>query len=137
MGLNQQQVSNGNGDYTQEYYAESYADEDTYDREDVEPYHQQETTTITTATTHHQQSASPSTPNTYNQYRQNGNNSSYINWSSGMMGTNEHQTYAGYLKKQGALFKQWKERYFVLDSIKHQVNIASSLYLSSYLTRLN
>lgn len=37
------------------------------------------------------------------------------------MSTNEHQTYAGYLKKQGALFKQWKERYFVLDSIKHQV----------------
>ena len=117
MGLNQQ-VANGNGDYSQEYYAESYADEDTYDREDVEPYHE--------TTTSHQQhagysSTSPSTP--YNQYRQNGhNNSSYINWSSGMMGTNEHQTYAGYLKKQGALFKQWKERYFVLDSIKHQVN---------------
>lgn len=118
-----QQVANGNGDYSQEYYAESYADEDTYDREDVEPYHE------TTTASHHQQqqqhagysSTSPSTP--YNQYRQNGhNNSSYINWSSGMMGTNEHQTYAGYLKKQGALFKQWKERYFVLDSIKHQVN---------------
>jgi hypothetical protein len=54
----------------------------------------------------------------------------YFNWPS--MGNNansncngnEHQTYAGYLKKQGALFKQWKERYFVLDSVKHQVCIS-------------
>lgn len=48
------------------------------------------------------------------------NNKNYINWSG--MSSNEHQTYAGYLRKQGALFKQWKERYFVLDSLKHQVN---------------
>ena len=47
------------------------------------------------------------------------NNKNYINWSG--MSSNEHQTYAGYLRKQGALFKQWKERYFVLDSLKHQV----------------
>jgi hypothetical protein len=44
-----------------------------------------------------------------------------INWSN--HSNSEHQTYAGYLKKQGALFKQWKERYFVLDSVKHQVNL--------------
>ncbi len=42
-----------------------------------------------------------------------------INWSN--HSNSDHQTYAGYLKKQGALFKQWKERYFVLDSVKHQV----------------
>ena len=47
------------------------------------------------------------------------NRNNFINWSS--LPNNEHQTYAGYLKKQGALFKQWKERYFVLDSVKHQV----------------
>lgn len=46
-------------------------------------------------------------------------NRNFINWSG--VPNNEHQTYAGYLKKQGALFKQWKERYFVLDSVKHQV----------------
>jgi len=49
------------------------------------------------------------------------NNRNYINWQGAT--NNEHQTYAGYLKKQGALFKQWKERYFVLDSLKHQVII--------------
>ena len=43
----------------------------------------------------------------------------FVNWSG--LPNNENQTYAGYLKKQGALFKQWKERYFVLDSCKHQV----------------
>ena len=47
------------------------------------------------------------------------NNRNLINWSGAI--NSEHQTYAGYLKKQGALFKQWKERYFVLDSLKHQV----------------
>jgi myotubularin-related protein 5/13 len=50
-----------------------------------------------------------------------------INWNG--MTSNEHQTYAGYLKKQGALFKQWKERYFVLDSVKHQVFIYFSMFL--------
>jgi myotubularin-related protein 5/13 len=49
------------------------------------------------------------------------NNKNYIKWSS-QQSNNEHQTYAGYLRKRGALFKQWNERYFVLDSIKHQVN---------------
>lgn len=50
-----------------------------------------------------------------------GNN--FMAWSQS---SNEHQTYAGYLKKQGALFKQWKERYFVLDSIKHQLRYYDS-----------
>ena len=51
----------------------------------------------------------------------NSDNDSFINWPGLNHSTNEHQTYAGYLKKQGHYFKQWKERYFVLDSIKHQV----------------
>jgi myotubularin-related protein 5/13 len=59
-------------------------------------------------------------PNNNNNNNKENNNKNYINWSG--MPINEHQTYAGYLKKQGALFKQWKERYFVLDSLKHQVN---------------
>ncbi len=49
----------------------------------------------------------------------------YINWNGAI--TKENQTYAGYLKKQGALFKQWKERYFVLDSLKYQVRIVEDL----------
>lgn len=53
----------------------------------------------------------------------NSDNESYINWPGLNHSTNENQTYAGYLKKQGHYFKQWKERYFVLDSIKHQVDI--------------
>lgn len=120
------QPPNG-GEYNQEYYAESYADDDGYEREDVNERHISQKTQEPAynddqrhETTGSQQAGSPSTPNTYH-FRFNGQNSSYINWSAGLMSTNEHQTYAGYLKKQGALFKQWKERYFVLDSIKHQV----------------
>ncbi|XP_076451110.1 myotubularin-related protein 13-like [Babylonia areolata] len=33
----------------------------------------------------------------------------------------EHRTHQGYLSKQGAVFKGWKRRWFVLDSLKHQI----------------
>lgn len=47
-----------------------------------------------------------------------------LNWSKA---ENEHETFAGYLKKQGSVLKQWKERYFVLDSLRHQVSPVNSI----------
>lgn len=61
----------------------------------------------------------------------NTENDAFMNWPALNHSTNEHQTYAGYLRKQGAFFKQWKERYFVLDSVKHQVKLKEYFFFFS------
>ena len=50
-----------------------------------------------------------------------GNTTNQQYWEKYSSNVAENRTHEGYLHKRGALLKGWKQRWFVLDSIKHQL----------------
>ncbi|ESO95293.1 hypothetical protein LOTGIDRAFT_232003 [Lottia gigantea] len=63
-----------------------------------------------------------------------GTTTMYENFSTNI---GENRTHEGYLYKQGALLKGWKQRWFVLDSMKHELRYYDAMEDSSYKGLIN